>query len=283
MISIISWFANILGYLLNFLYNMVNNYGLAIILFSIIIKLILLPISFKQQKTMKKSAKIQKKINKIQEKYKNNKDKLNEEVFKVYKEENMSPLSGCLSSIAQIIILFAVFYLVRSPLTYMKKIETEKIEKYKEEIIQEQSNSAYPEISIIRNKGDKDESIYINMNFLGINLSNIPNQNFGDIKVYVIPILYVISSIISVKLTTNVQGKKKEKNDEEKENEIDTMTQANKSMTMMMPIMAVSISMIAPLGLALYWLVNNVLMILERVILNKYFDSKEIEEENINE
>ena len=71
----------------------------------------------KQQKTMKKTAKIQAELKKIQEKYKNNPEKLNTETINLYKRENMSPFGGCLSGILQIVILFAVFYLVRSPLT----------------------------------------------------------------------------------------------------------------------------------------------------------------------
>ena len=87
---------NTLGYLLNFLYEMVQNYGLAIILFSILFKLVMLPISIKQQKTMKKTAKIQAELKKIQEKYKNNPEKLNTETINLYKRENMSPFGGCL-------------------------------------------------------------------------------------------------------------------------------------------------------------------------------------------
>ena len=136
----LSFFANIFGYILNLLYQVVNNYGLAIILFSVILKLVLLPVSIKQQKTMKKSTKIQAKMREIQDKYKNNPEKLNQETIELYKREKMSPFSGCLSAIAQIIILFAVFYLVRSPLTYMKKVDPALIEQYTNEIKQEEEN-----------------------------------------------------------------------------------------------------------------------------------------------
>ena len=136
----ISFFANIFGYILNLMYQVVNNYGFAIILFSIILKIVMLPISIKQQKTMKKSAKIQGKLKEIQDKYKNNPEKLNQETIELYKTEKMSPFSGCLSAIAQIVILFAVFYLVRSPLTYMKKVEPALIDQYTNEIKQEEGN-----------------------------------------------------------------------------------------------------------------------------------------------
>lgn len=270
----ISTISNILGYLLNFIYNIVNNYGLAIILFSILIKVVLLPLSIKQQKTMKKSAKMQVEIKEMQDKYKNNPEKLNQEMMDLYKRENMSPLSGCLSSIVQIILLLAVFYLVRSPLTYMKKVDTQIIENYKTEI---STNTAYPEVQIVKEKGNEDNSVYLNMNFLGLDLSSIPNVNYKDYKVFIIPILYVISSIFSMKLSMNMQGNnsKKENKDKKENDEMETMQSMNKSMSYMMPIMAVSISLVAPLGLALYWLINNILMIGERMLLNKVLKEEE--------
>jgi len=125
--------SNLFGYILNFIYELVQNYGIAIIIFSVLLKLILLPLSIKQQKTMKKTAKIQEKVKEIQEKYKNDQMKMNQEMMDLYKKENMNPFSGCLGSILQIFILLAIFGLVRSPLTYMKKIDnqTKKIIKQK--------------------------------------------------------------------------------------------------------------------------------------------------------
>lgn len=267
---------NALGYLLNFLYNLVQNYGVAIILFSILFKLIMLPISMKQQKTMKKTAKIQAELKKIQEKYKNNPEKLNTETINLYKRENMSPFGGCLSGILQIVILFAVFYLVRSPLTYMKKVEPTLIEQYTNEIKEvSENNGMYPEIAIINAKGSEDERVYINMEFLGLDLSSIPNQNWSDWKVYVIPVLYVITSFVSMRITANMQMGKKEEGQEEQQSEMEAVMQANKSMMYIMPIMSISISIIAPLGLALYWLVSNLLMIGERLIFNKVLKDEE--------
>ena len=87
------FFANTFGYVLNLLYNLLNNYGLAIILFTILIKIILLPISIKQQRTMKKSAKLQEQMKSIQFKYKNDPEKMNQEIMSLYKSENMSVIS----------------------------------------------------------------------------------------------------------------------------------------------------------------------------------------------
>lgn len=287
-----AFLASLFGYLLNFIYDLVNNYGLAIIIFTIVIKLLMLPISIKQQKTMKKSVKIQEKVKQLQFKYKNNPEQLNKATIELYKSEKMSPFSGCLSAIIQLVILLAVFYMVKSPLTFVKKVPADVINNYQTQLQEENKsiNTAYPEISIIQYKGSEDEQVRFNMDFLGLDLSKVPTQNLSDPKVYIIPVLYIISTIVSTKITTNAQKKSKKKKmldkpieeyeGESKEvkqevEEVDMVEQTNKSMSLIMPIMSISISMVAPLGLALYWLVSNVLMILERVILNKYLESKE--------
>ena len=292
-----SFLASIFGTILNFIYNIVNNYGFAIILFSILLKVVLLPLSIKQQKTMIKTTKLQEQMKALQFKYKNNPEKLNQETIRLYKSENMSPFSGCLSAILQLVILLALFYMVKSPLTFVKGVSEEDINNYKNELQSAnlEVNQAYPEISIIRHKGKEDEKVYLNMEFLGLDLSKVPMQNLSDPKVYIIPILYILSTFISTKLTTSMNKKDKDKkllNDhvedyegeskevKEEVQEVDMMEQTNKSMSLLMPIMSISISLVAPLGLALYWLTSNVLMILERIFMNKYFKSKE-EKENV--
>lgn len=278
-----AFLASLFGYLLNFIYDLVNNYGLAIIIFTIVIKLLMLPISIKQQKTMKKSVKIQEKVKQLQFKYKNNPEQLNKATIELYKSEKMSPFSGCLSAILQIVILLSVFFMVQSPLTYMKKVDEGLINQYKDEIKQNQegqnNQTMYPEIEIIKEKGSQDERVNINMEFLGLDLSSVPVSNLSDYRVYIIPVLYVISSFISIKISNSVTNKKKNEEEDKEPSEMDAILQANKNMMYIMPIMSVSISMIAPLGLALYWLVSNVLMITEKLILNKVMDSKE--EENV--
>ena len=286
------FFANIFGYVLNIINNFVGNYGLAIILFTLFIKLIMLPLSIKQQRTMKKSSELQEKMKVLQFKYKNDPEKLNREMMDLYKKENMSPFSGCLSTIIQFILLISIFYMVRCPLTYMEKIDKTQIESYVQQLKDDGMpvNQAYSEIDIIREvdylkeKFPEDENlekINLNMNFCGLDLSKIPQQNLGDWTVYIIPVLYIISTFISMRITTSMQNKDKKKDDviditenkrekEEERNEMeDAMAQSNKMMSWMMPIMSVSISLVAPLGLALYWLVNNILMIGERLVLNK--------------
>ena len=266
--------ANIFGYLLEWLYNGIGqNYGIALILFTIILRIILLPLTIKQQKSMKKTTELQGKMQEIQFKYKNNPELMNKEIMELYKREKLSPFSGCISSIVQILIILSVFYLVSRPLTYMKKIDPGIIENYRNEISAENDGkiSNYYEIEIIQKKAAQDENIKVNMDFLGLDLSKVPSQNMSDATVYIIPLLYVVSSIFSIRMTTGKTKKKEESNSSEP----DMTQQMNKSMSYMMPIMAVSIAFVAPLGLALYWLVSNILMILERIVINKYVDSKE--------
>lgn len=245
------FFANIFGYLLDFINNLVGNYGLAIILFTVVIKLLMLPLSIKQQKTMKKTAKIQEQLKIIQFKYKNDPEKLNRETMELYKKENMSPFSGCLSVIMQFILLISIFYMVRYPLTYMERVDKDQINTYIQQMKDDGKtvSEAYSEIDVVREieylrdkfpEDEKLKEINLNMNFFGLDLSKIPQQNLSDWTVYIIPILYIISTFISMRITTSMQKKSKENKDviditeekqEEKSEMEDAMEQSNKMMS----------------------------------------------------
>ena len=291
--------ANLFGYVLNFLYNWLQNYGYAIIIFTILLKAIMLPISIKQQKAMKKSQKLQDEINKINLKFKNNPEMIQRKTLELYKREKVSPFSGCLSSILQLIIFISVFYLVSRPLTYMKKVDASLINNY-EQIVTEQNDNQklnYPEIAIIeyinkmnlstdqddyeQKKSDYDQ-LHLNMDFLGLDLSMVPSQNYKNIKVFIIPLLYVVFTFVNIKITNSLNEKSKKKDDkvidvankDEKSNNDDqsmedSLNQMNKSMSYTVPIMSIAIALIAPLGLSLYWLVSNVLQLGERIVITK--------------
>lgn len=295
----IKFFSNLFGYALNFVYNIVNNYGLTIIIFSVFIKIIMLPLSIKQQKTMKQNEKIQKEMQIIQLKHNGNQEKINQEMMELYRREKINPFGGCLTVIIQFILIIAMFYLVSRPLTYMRKIDSEvidnKMTEIKTEVGENNVNGAYPEIKIIsymQEKDLKEDNLYINMEFLGLDLSKVPQENITEWQVYIIPGIYVLTSLISIKITNNMmsktkkedviisddEDKDKKKEKEEELNPSDMAAEMNKSMSWMMPVLAVTVSLMAPLGLALYWLVNNITMIVERIILNKIFSK---EEENV--
>ena len=212
----------------------------------------------------------------------------------------------------QLVIFISVFYLVSRPLTYMKKVDPEVISKYEQEISESGQSSSYQEIKVIELKSNEDERVSINMNFLGLDLSKVPMQNWRDWKVFIIPALYVILTFVNIRITTvsnkkklkeieassssdddskksssndnmdlkNADLKKKNKSEEEEttEEQLDSMKQMTNNMNYMMPIMSISISLIAPLGLSLYWLVSNVLQLSERFVIDKVVGKKEQEE-----
>ena len=280
--------SSLFGYLLNALYTVFNNYGIAIIVFSVILRIVLIPITIKQQKSLKKSAKLQEEMKEIQRKYKNNPEKLNQETIDLYKREKLSPFAGCFSSIIQLIIILSVFWLVSQPLTYMKKIDVNVINDYKTQLQQEGNQSTYSEIAIINRYGAEDERVRLNMDFLGLDLSKVPSSNLSDWTVYIIPLLYVISSVVSIKITNSFNKKKKKDQKAitdgsevkaEEPNELEAMEAMNKNMMYMLPLMSVFIAFIAPLGLALYWFVSNVLVIIEKIIIDSVMKHKE-EKEN---
>ncbi len=320
--------ANLLGYVLNFIYEFVKNYGLAIILFTILLKIVWLPISIWQQKSMRKSAKIQEETNKLQAKYKNDQEKLNQEIIELYRREKTNPLSGCVGAIFQFVIFISVFYLVSKPLTYMKQLDKEVFvsdssvveivnttgevnivenntmeESSAQNIVNEESDkenvsvvahymkeleesgekASYPEIKIIEKYGAEDERVNLNMEFLGLDLSKVPQQNLTDWKVLIIPILYVLVTFANIKIANNMtknKSKKEEKKDDKKdetEDALESMQDMTKSMNTMMPFMSIVIAIIAPLGLSLYWLVSNILQLFEKIIVDKVMDKKEEE------
>ena len=287
----LDFFANLFGYILNFIYNLTSNYGIAIIIFTILLKLIMLPMTIKQQKSMKKSSEMQVKAKEIQEKYSSDPQKMNQEMMELYKTNNA--FGGCFTSILQIIVILSIFFLVSKPLTFMKKIDTNIINDYTKLITEEAAESgnkrSYTEIAIIKKYANDDDRVYINMNFLGLDLSDIPTENITDWKVYIIPLLYIVTSITSMKMNTKAsikdaekaKEKKKEENKEEGQSQEEMMAEMNKNMGYIMPFMTVSIALIAPLGLALYWFVNNVLSIIERIILNKILKDEDNKDEVI--
>lgn len=325
--------SDLFGYLLNWLYISFNNYGLAIIVFSVILRILLIPITVKQQKSMKKSTKMQEEMKVIQNKYKNDPEKLNQATLELYKKEKFSPFSGCLSAIIQLFIILAVFWMVSKPLTYMRKVYNDGqmrpiMEEYTAAMENDEGKRTYPEIQIIA-KIEEDytkinekienfkeapveentevqeevteteekketleelltrkealEKMKINMDFLGLNLSKVPSLNMKDWTVYIIPVIYVLTTFASMKVNNLIQEKNKKKTKkEEKEGEekssqdeaLESMQDMTKSMSYMMPIMSISIAFIAPLGLALYWLVSNILMIIERLIVELVSNKK---------
>ena len=150
-----NWIINIiaipLGFIMKLIYGWVGNYGIAIILFTLFTKLILLPVSYKQQKNSARLQLINPKLKKLQEKYKDQPEKMQLEQTKLYQEENINPYSSCLTSFIPLILLWGVLAVVYKPMTYIMDYSKEAVEEAKSIVIQLDEDPAAAEKTITRN------------------------------------------------------------------------------------------------------------------------------------
>lgn len=306
----LSFIASVFGYAMSFIYGLVQNYGIAIILFTVLVKILLLPLTIKQQKSMEKMQELQPLYQELQRKYGNDQQRLSLEYQKLLKEKNMNMMSGmgcsgCLLQLIQFPIILGLFYMMVSPLTYILKLPQEEIEQYKQnlnsyyasQIIESRQNSGETlteaEIAEI-NSGDylqnsryhelviaKQEKLF-NMQFLGINLGDIANENRGNFLLYIIPVLCMGITFISLRMSSKTLDEAKKKENIKANNDEKGMTTANEEMPMpdmrvmntMMPIMTGYIAFIAPQGLGLYWTTNSLLQLIQMRVLKKMKDKK---------
>lgn len=306
----LSFIASIFGYAMSFIYGLVQNYGIAIILFTVLVKILLLPLTIKQQKSMEKMQELQPLYQELQRKYGNDQQRLSLEYQKLLKEKNMNMMSGmgcsgCLLQLIQFPIILGLFYMMVSPLTYILKLPQEEIDQYKQnlnsyyasQIIESRQNSGETlteaEIAEI-NSGDylqnsryhelviaKQEKLF-NMQFLGINLGDIANENRGNFLLYIIPVLCMGITFISLRMSSKTLDEAKKKENIKANNDEKGMTTANEEMPMpdmrvmntMMPIMTGYIAFIAPQGLGLYWTTNSLLQLIQMRVLKKMKDKK---------
>ena len=173
-----------LGLILMGLYSLIQNYGLSVIAFTIIVKLILLPFMYHQKKNMKKMTKVQGEAQIIQKRYAKNQAKAQEEIQKLYERENVNPMSGCLLSFITLPIMMALYYAVRQPLTYMMGLGDETINKIAQAVgytFEKSSVNGQIELSkIVHENWDAVSSfageglVNIDFNFFGLDLSAVP-------------------------------------------------------------------------------------------------------------
>ncbi|WP_010246656.1 YidC/Oxa1 family membrane protein insertase [Acetivibrio cellulolyticus] len=277
--NIFSYIPKFLGLILNFIYEHMSfgRYGLAIIIFTVFIKLVLLPLTVKQFKSNAQLQEIQPLIQELQRKYKNDNNKLNEEMMKVYAEHKYNPASGCLPLLVQLPILFSLIYVIGQPLTYMLNYSTADINNLL---------NAVPEAMKIKGFyaqiGAVNFHNILNMKFLGLDLGLVPtwrpNVLFGPemgryLPLILIPILSVITTFLSNKLMT-AATMKKNNNSSGNDSAQDAAAAMTKNMTLIAPIMTLWVSFQFPAGLGLYWLVGNIFQIFQQLYLNKYVINK---------
>ncbi|MCI6730521.1 MAG: YidC/Oxa1 family membrane protein insertase [Candidatus Faecousia sp.] len=296
------------GYVLDWLYQFINNYGLALILFSLIVKLILLPISAKSKKSMMQMSRMAPLTQAIQNKYPDDPQKANLEISKIYKEEGVSMFGGCLWSLIPLLLIFPLFYVIRQPLEYMLHFTSEQAAQIVEIIKAElpdafRANSYYDQVYAAPYLGQFAEQIKeampelanktipsLNFNFLGVNLGQIPSFTFwkwdsfswNNIGAFLLPVLsagsQVLSMFISQKLNSSVSTDDQGNVDQDAAK---ASAKTNKYMMWIMPLFSLWIGFSYPCSLSIYWLSQGIFGMVQDVLLTKHYRKLYDAEDNI--
>ena len=289
------------GYLLSWLYQLTTNYGLALIIFAVIVQLVLLPITAKSKKSMMKMSRLTPKIQAIKEKYANDQQKQNEAIQKLQQEEGATMgCGGCLWSFVPMLILLPLYQVVRQPLVYLLHVDVDTANQIIEIIKAADgtlfgSNNYYDQIVAASNIAQHAAAIKeaipaiseaalegINFGFLQIDLGTIPNFNvfawtafsWANIGAFLIPVIsagsQVLQMFISRKMNNSVVTDKNGLQDKETAAKSQA-DQSSKMMMWMMPIMSLWIGFPVPAALSLYWFVGGVVRTVEDMILTKHY------------
>ena len=289
------------GLLLSFLYQFTSNYGVAMILFAVLVKLILVPVTAKSKKSSMKMSRISPRVQEIQKKYENDQQKQSEALQALYKEEGVSMGGGCLWSLVPLLILWPMLALIREPIVYILGETAENAAAIVEAIKTAApelftGNDYYSQVVAARHIPNFLDAIKeavptigekalagINFDFIGIDLGSIPSFNIFDaawkwdwahIGGALIPLMSagtnLLSMFIAQKMNNSLVTDKNGVQDEETAKK----SQANQSMNTMMwmmPLMSLWIGFTVPGGLSLYWMMQGVVTIIIDVILTKRY------------
>ncbi len=265
------------AYIMRFIYGLVNNYGLTVILFTFLARVILLPLNVSSQKSMIATQKIQPELAKLQQKYKNDKDKLGQETMKLYKENNISPMGGCLPLLIQFPLIIAIYQVIIKPITYLMQVKMSIPEILK--LLQQNGfakglTNNSQQIQILKAVSDSGLAhkiqgfVDINFNFLGLDLSQIPQNHMTQWQAWIIPVLSLASAFAMSKLSSSLSGA----NNNAEGNEQAQQTQ--KTMLLLMPLMSGYFTFILPAGVGLYWIASNLLQMIQQVAITYFLKNK---------
>ncbi len=267
-----------LGYLFRYIYFILQNYGWTLVLFTIITKAVLLPLTIKQQKSMTKMQAIQPKLQEIQKKYQYDKEKLNQETMKLYQNAGVNPMGGCLPTLIQFPLLIALYNIIRNPLSYVIQLgkhglpTIEEVHtaltalgstvNIKDQIgmaaemnrLSAELASKFPDVNIME----------IDFSFFGLNLSMTPSLSSLS-PLLLIPILAGLTTFLVSWLTNKLNGQPKSS---------DGAGNSMQMMTYMFPVMTFFFSISLPAGLGFYWILSNIIQLIQQVIMTKFFPKK---------
>ena len=271
------------AWLLMCFYDLFQSYGLALILFALVIKLVLFPFSLKGKKSMIQMNLLSTKLQQLQKQYGKDRERYNMEVQKLYEKEKVNPMSGCLWSFVPIIFLMVLYGIIREPLTYLMSVPSDMIETVAE-VTGVANTGTYPQIAMLKAitdpamleqvkaaLGDAGAGLFsMNVEFLGVSLAEIPKLNFwasglswGSVGLFLLPLVSVGISTLSmfVSMRTNQMNRGGEQNDQ--------VAKTNRTMMIFMPIMSLWIGFTVPAGLSIYWIAQYIFTIFQELICGK--------------
>ncbi|MGI6028660.1 MAG: YidC/Oxa1 family membrane protein insertase [Candidatus Heteroscillospira sp.] len=272
------------SWLLLKLYEPVQNFGVAIILFALVVKLVLLPFQLKSKRSMMRMSSLTPMLKELEKKHGGNKQKYQMEVSKLYQEEKINPMSGCLWTLIPFPILIALYSVVRSPLTHVMRLSQDEISAIAEKLGEygvTLSGGVYGELEMAKHVGAHFEELKtvapglldLNFEFLGMNLCDFPKLNFFSqvdwslaeswapaLGLFLIPFVSAFLSWLTMKVSSSAQTAA-------------APEQAGmmRSMNIMMPLMSAYIGFIMPAAMGVYWIANSVFAIIQEIILNSHF------------
>ena len=271
------------GYVLEFFYNFFSNYGIALILFSLAVKLLLLPVSAKSKKSMMKTSRLQPKVKQIELACGDDKAKYQQEVQKLYKEEGASMTGGCLWAFIPLLILIPLYNVIREPLEYLLHLSSEQITSVKEALAALEGVAAdkldvYWQYRAASNAALLPEGVEaLNFFFCGIDLGLKPDwkvwkmHSWAEIGGAIIPLvsggLNYLSMFVSQKMNNTVV---RDENGE-KDEAAAKAASSGKFMNLLMPLMSVWFGFIMPLGISIYWIAQSIFGIVQDYFLTKHY------------
>lgn len=262
--------AMILGPLMRMLYQMIPNFAVTMIVFTVIIKLLMLPLMIKQQKSMAKMSVFTPMVNEIQQKYKNNQEKMQEEMVKLQQEYGYSPTAGCLPMLVNMLVLFGMVEVVYRPVQYILGIPKDAISAACT-ALGIAANGAAAQTGLIEaihaglasgvDTGLTTEQLSsianFNTSFLGMDMCTITGFSFSLIMIF--PIIAAVTMCISQVLSTKMSGQQAQ------------MQGSMKVMMLVMNLMFVTFCFNAPVGFSLYYGVSNVVQIFQSYVTYKIY------------
>ncbi len=282
-----NFIGGIFGYILLGSFLLVKNFGISIIIFSITIKLLMFPLSVKQQKSMAANARIQMKQQEIMKKYANNREKASEELMVLMEKEGASPYSGCLTSLLPLIVMMCIYYAVINPLTNTLHIAADKVSTALNTLgtlpgIGASFNSYYGQIDLIKyfpqlqsHLVNADGSALFDakdcqsimdfhngFNFFGLDLLATPSASGFGTLLWIIPVLCFVTAVASTFILQKLNGTSMR----------GPGSGCMKIMVFVMPLFSAYIAYTVPAAVGFYWICSTVFGFLQSVVLNKFYN-----------